>query len=225
MRVLILQHHPDEGPGTLGEYLTGRGAKLAVVQAWDGQEVPAEPGDWAGIISMGGPLNVYEEAEHPWLAPEGALLAKAARAKLPLLGVCLGAQLIAKALGAQVARSPEPEEGWHQLRLTPEAEGDALFAGLEPAFPVVQLHGDMFQVPAGGRLLATGEPCPHQAFVWGRAYGLQFHLEVTPAMLEAWFPEPGPGRRALEEWDRHAPAMEAAARRMYDNFWSLLRSA
>lgn len=222
MRVLILQHHPEEGPGSLGEFLLGKGADLATVHAYKGEQPPAGPEGFAALVSMGGPMNVYEEDKYPWLAPENRLLAKSAHAGLPILGICLGAQLLAKALEAKVVRSPQEEIGWYDAELTAVAEADPLLAGVAPKVPVMQWHGDMFQVPEGGRLLATGQPCPHQAFGWKNAYGLQFHVEVTPEILKAWFPQAERQKQILGPWDTLGRQMEAAAQKIYENFWQLI---
>lgn len=224
MRVLVLQHHPEEGPGTLGDFLGNKGAELKVVHTHAGQTPPASPEGFDAVVSMGGPMNVYEEDRHPWLVQENQLLAAAAQAGLPILGVCLGAQLIAKALGAKVVRAPQEEIGWFEAKLTRAAADDPLWAGVEPTVPVVQWHGDMFQVPEGGQLLASGEPCPHQAFGWNRAYGLQFHVEVTPQILEAWFPEAERQKELLGPWDTLGRRMDEAAQTIYENFWKLMEA-
>lgn len=224
MRVLVLQHHPDEGPGTLGDFLQERGAELKVLHTHKGDEPPLDPEGYDALVSMGGPMNVYEEEEHPWLAPENQLLAAAAHAGLPIMGICLGAQLIAKALGARVVRSLQEEIGWFDAKLTAEAAADPLWAGVEPSVPVLQWHGDMFEIPEGGQLLATGQPCPHQAFGWKKAYGLQFHVEVTPAILKAWFPEAERQKDILGPWDTLGRRMDRAAQTLYANFWKLMEA-
>lgn len=221
MRVLVTQHHPDEGPGLLGDFLRARGAELVTVHAHAGQAVPRDPSGFDAVVSMGGPMNVYEEAEHPWLADENALLGAAARAGLPVLGVCLGAQLIAKALGAAVTKAPVEEVGWRTVRLTPTGAADPLFAGLGPELKVLQWHGDTFAVPEGGRLLAAGDEVPHQAFVWGRAYGLQFHVEATPDIVRAWFPAPARQPALLEPFIRQGAELSAQAERIFGNFVAL----
>lgn len=222
MRVLVLQHHPDEGPGTLGDFLRDQGAELVFSHTWQGDDPPLNPNGFDALVSMGGPMNVYEENKHPWLKAENRLLTLAARAGLPIMGVCLGAQLIAKALGAGVAGSPQKELGWYEAKLTPSAAADPLCAGLAQVFPVVQWHGDMFQVPQGGQLLATGAPCPNQAFGWGKAYGLQFHIEVTPGIIETWFSQEARLKEILASWEAMGAQMDKAAQTLYANFWELI---
>lgn len=221
MRVLVTQHHPDEGPGLLGGFLAARGAELVTVHAHAGQAVPRDPAGFDMLVSMGGPMNVYEESAHPWLADENVLLGAAVRAGMPVLGVCLGAQLIAKALGAAVSKAPVEEVGWRTVRLTAEGADDPLFAGLGPELTVLQWHGDTFAIPEGGRLLATGDQVPHQAFAWGRAYGLQFHVEATPEIVAAWFPAPEEQAPMLERFARQGPALAAQAERIFVNFVAL----
>ncbi len=224
MRVLILQHHPEEGPGTLGDFLQDQGAELEVLHTYKGDVPPVSPQGFDALVSMGGPMNVYEENQHPWLVQENQLLARAAHAGLPIMGICLGAQLLAKALGAKVVRSPQEEIGWFDAELTQAAAADPLWAGVEPAVPVVQWHGDMFEVPQGGELLATGAPCPHQAFGWKRAYGLQFHVEVTPNILETWFAEEARIKDIMGRWDTLGQQMDTAAQKLYKNFWKLMET-
>jgi GMP synthase (glutamine-hydrolysing) len=136
---------------------------------------------------MGGPMGVYEQARYPFLSTEIALLKDAVAAGLPVLGVCLGAQLLAAALGAKVAKNPQKEIGWHPLMREPGADGDPLFAAFGQTETVFQWHGDAFALPKGAVRLASSPLCPQQAFRFGRsAYGLQFHVEVTETMVRAW---------------------------------------
>jgi len=222
LKILVSQHHPEEGSGTLGRYLEARGAELDTVHTYLGHKFPASIQGYAAMVSMGGPMNVYEEEDHPWLVAEGRLLSEAARAGLPVLGICLGAQLLAKALGAAVTRSPQEEIGWYEVKQTRQAADDPLWRGVETVIPVVQWHGDMFQVPEGGELTASGWPCPNQAFAWRKAHGLQFHLEVTPDTIRDWFPDAARQRDILGRWKDMGIRMDATARRIYDNFWGLM---
>ena len=223
MKILVTMHHPDEGPGTLGRFLDDQGARQVVVRLYDGQQLPADPADFAAVISMGGPMNVYEEAEHPWLADEDRLLKQAAAAGIPTLGICLGSQLIAKALGAAVTRADGEEVGWYSFDLTPEGAADPLLDGVGPTLEVFHWHGDTFALPAGGRLLVAGDRVPHQAFAAGFSYGLQFHVEVDAGIISAWFKGDPRLPGMLEHYERRRPALEEQGERIYQNFWSLVR--
>jgi GMP synthase-like glutamine amidotransferase len=139
----------------------------------------------AGLIFMGGPMSVNDDL--PYLRQELRLISQAAELKRPILGVCLGAQLIAKALGAKVYRNAVKEVGCFEIHLTGAAARDPLFAGLGPAETVFHWHGEKFDLPPGAEWLAWSKACRNQAFRAGAGvYGLQFHLEVTPATIEDW---------------------------------------
>jgi GMP synthase (glutamine-hydrolysing) len=136
-------------------------------------------------------MNVDETDRYPHLATEIELIGETIAAGLPVLGICLGGQLIARALGAEVKRSPEKEIGWYDLAPTDEAEDDPLLSHLAPAQKIFQWHGDSFAIPDGAVHLASSPGCPNQAFRHGdRTYGLQFHLEVDQPMIERWLRVP-----------------------------------
>jgi GMP synthase-like glutamine amidotransferase len=220
MSTLILMHVESEGPGTLGEFLERTGRPWQTVRLHDGEQLPDELAGLDAVVSMGGPMNVYEEEKFPFLAAETAFLRRAIERDVPVLGICLGAQMIAKACGARVVRSPQGEElGWRQVRRTPEGMRDDTFDGFPESFEVFQWHGDMFEVPDGGTLLAASDGCSHQAFRCRRAVGLQFHLEVTDDLLASWFP----GRPELESFlGRHLEirgTLDRNAERLYRNFF------
>ena len=194
MEVLIVQHIACEPAGWWEEFLRADGVPIHTVQTGLGEAVPHDPAGYDAVFSMGGPMNVWQEAEHPWLRDENILIQNCLRNDVPFMGICLGSQLLCKAAGGEVVKSPAQEIGLiPPVNLTPEGIEDyALFAGLPPRFPVFQWHGDMFVPPRDSPFgpaarLAISELVPQQALRVGkRAYGLQFHVEVTPAMVVDW---------------------------------------
>ena len=187
MRALVLQHVAIEWPGTLAAYLEARGWKLYTVALYAGVHPPEDAQGYQAVIVMGGPMGVYDAAEYPFLRNEHDFLRRVVAQDVPLLGICLGSQLLAKALGARVYRNPHKEIGWYTVDLTPAGAADPLFAGLPSPVPVFQWHGDAFDLPAGAIALASSPLCTHQAFRYGdRVYGLLFHLELTPAIIHTW---------------------------------------
>jgi len=233
MRVVVFQHLACEHPGIWREFLRQDGADVRTVELDAGDAIPSLDESDA-LLVFGGPMNVDEHHRFPWLAPETAAIRDAALGGLPVFGVCLGAQLLARALGARVTKNPEPEVGLLPVQLTNAGASDRLFAGWPRQAPVVQWHSDTFALPAGATLLATSPACRHQAFRYGsRAYGLQFHPEVTADMVAEWAdvpeyadamrqmrgaPEGGPFARVPAE----AATLASRARRLYDNFTALI---
>jgi GMP synthase-like glutamine amidotransferase len=222
LRVLVLQHEPDDGPGYLGDALTRRGAAMDVVRLDQGESIPDVSG-YDMLLVMGGEMNVHQESVHPWLADETRAIRRAVEADKAVLGVCLGGQLLAKALGAQVHLGVAPEIGLTPIALTEAGLADPLFAGLS-ALEAVEWHDDTFDIPAGAVALARSAGCANQAFRFGRrAYGLQFHPEVTPVMLVAWI-NANAGAAAVDspafqaEVEAKAQALQAQADRLVDNF-------
>jgi len=233
MRVVVFQHLACEHPGIWREFLREDGADVRTVELDAGDAIPSLDESDA-LLVFGGPMNVDEHHRFPWLAPETAAIRDAALGGLPVFGVCLGAQLLARALGAKVTKNPEPEVGLLPVELTDAGASDPLFAGWPRRAPVVQWHSDTFALPAGATLLATSPACRHQAFRHGsRAYALQFHPEVTADMVAEWAdvpeyadamrqmrgaPEGGPFARVPAE----AARLARRARRLYDNFTALI---
>jgi GMP synthase (glutamine-hydrolysing) len=193
-RWVLLQHVPYEGPGALAPAIRETGADLQLVRLDEGDVVPSpdDIGAIAGLVVMGGPMGVHDDL--PWLAPERALLRAAVESGHPVLGVCLGAQQLAAALGAEVVAGPEPECGVGEVHLTPAALSDAVFGAAPTPLPCVHWHGDTFALPDGAVRLAGNEAYENQAFrVGARAYGLQFHVEVTGSLVAHWGPHLPPG--------------------------------
>ena len=189
----VLQHVPHEGPGTIADVLATAGVELRTVRLDRDEPVPPVD-DLGGLVVMGGPMGVHEEADHPWLGPERDLLRQCVDAGLPVLGVCLGAQQLAAALGADVSTGPAEEVGAGRVELTGAGRRDPVlgpeYHGLSgTAVPCVHWHRDTFAVPEGSVHLAATAEFPNQAFRMGdRAYGFQFHVEVDEALAAAWRP-------------------------------------
>lgn len=179
------QHVPFEGLGSIGPWLQKRGAQVSHTAFWKG-EVPAATESFDGLIVMGGPMSVHDEADYPWLRMEKEAIRQAVAQGKVVLGICLGAQLIAEVLGGQVTRNPEREIGWFPIEHTPGAEAHPLGAALPHQEPVFHWHGETFSIPAGATLLSQSAACGHQAFaVDDRVLGLQFHLETTVESAKA----------------------------------------
>jgi GMP synthase (glutamine-hydrolysing) len=223
--LLVLQHSACEPPGVYEHELRERGVGFERVVAG---EAPLP--DWrahAGIVVMGGAMGAYQEREHPWLAREKRLIAEAVAAGVPCWGVCLGAQLLAAALGARVAPGPAPEIGVLEVQLTPAAAADPVFAPAPRTFRSLQWHGDTYELPAGATQLARSAAYEQQAFVLGSAYGVQFHLEVDVALAELWAGIPdyaaelrehggdGAPRRMVEEVRAAQPRTVPLARALF----------
>jgi GMP synthase (glutamine-hydrolysing) len=234
MRVLVLQHIACEHPGVFSEVMRERGVVAQAVELDRGEALP----DWRefdAVLAMGGPMGAGDDAEHPWLADERRLVREAAEAGRPFLGVCLGVQLLAAALGARVYPAPRPEVGLLDVELTAEGRDDPLFAGLGDRLLSLQWHGDTFDLPSGVVCLARSPLVPNQAFRAGeRAYGVQFHLEVTGEMAREWSEVPA-YRRSLAETlgaergaafiadvARLAGELHPAARRLFANWLELV---
>ena len=182
MQVHILQHVPFEGIGSIAKWLAERRASVTTTRFFADPALPSSH-DFDLVFVMGGPMSVNDCADYPWLAAEKAFLRAAIEGGTAVLGVCLGAQLIASSLGAAVYPNPHKEIGWYPVRGCPgSADGFPFPASCE----VLHWHGETFDLPPGARLLASSDACRNQAFQVGpRVIGLQFHLETTPDSLDA----------------------------------------
>jgi GMP synthase (glutamine-hydrolysing) len=186
-KVLVLQHVAYEPLGTLDPLLRARRVRIRYVNFSRQPDARPQLRDYDAVVVLGGPMNVGEVERHPHLRTELDLLADATARDMPVLGICLGAQLLAHALGAEVKRNPVKELGWHDVALTAEGAVDPVLSALAPTERIFQWHGDTFGLPPGATLLASSPTCEHQAFRWGKhAYGLQFHLEVDAPLVERW---------------------------------------
>jgi len=188
------------------------------VKLYAGELLPGDPAGYAAVISMGGPMNVYEDDKYPFLAAEAGFLRMAIDRGIPVLGICLGAQMIARVCGAVVTKSPVKEVGWCMVSLTEAGARDPFFDGLPSELEVLQWHEDMFHIPEGGVLLASSTDCPHQAFRYGSAYGLQFHVEVTRDMLADWFVGSPALDAILTRYDDVHAVLDRRAKAIYHNW-------
>jgi GMP synthase (glutamine-hydrolysing) len=190
-KVLVLQHVPYEILGTLDPLLRGAGYRIRYVNFGRAPDVEPNVDKYQGVIILGGPMNVDMTDQYPHLDTEVRLIRRAAELGIPILGICLGAQLIAKALGAQVYKNPVKEIGWYNIELTDQGKDDPVLRHFEDSRLIFEWHGDTFDLPEGAVHLAKGSTCPHQAFRVGEnIYGFQFHLEVDGALVERWLNTP-----------------------------------
>jgi GMP synthase-like glutamine amidotransferase len=179
LKIHYLQHVPFEGPAVLRRWADTRGHALTATRLFEDGALP-RVGDIDRLVILGGPMNVYEEDRHPWLAREKRFIGETVAAGKTVVGVCLGAQLIAAVLGAKVRRNRHREIGWFPVEWTEEARQPGVFGFLPERLEAFHWHGDTFDLPAGALHLARSEACENQAFLWdGRVLGLQFHLEST----------------------------------------------
>jgi len=192
MSIVVFQHEPKEGPSLLGEVLRSYGHGLHVVRLYEGQGLPADLDNVHAVLSLGGAANVGENLRYPWLPAEMEYLKRAHDAGLPIVGLCLGAQLIAASLGGEVGAMDVPEAGWRPVKLNFPGTTDPVFTGLPWRSLQMHLHGqEVKRLPGGAVGLASSPACKVQAFRAGaRTYGFQYHFEWTVAEIDALAHEP-----------------------------------
>ena len=220
--ILILEHVPNEKAGTILDFLRARKIPF--------HEIPLYRNDYSfpdldsvhAVVAMGGPMNVYEEDKFPFLIEENDFIRRVVKAGIPYLGVCLGAQLLAKALGARVYKARQPEVGWGDIHFSPAAKKDKLFGSLaSQGLRVLQWHEDTFDLPENAVHLASSAVVPNQAYcVDGLFYGFQFHVEASRAMLEDWFKERPDLEPILSEFDIYKEELNKITDKIYRNFFS-----
>lgn len=181
--ILFIKHIGIEGPDTLDTYFKEKGFQTQIIELQHGDRLPGDLSAVDAVVSLGGPMNVYEEEKYPFLRIEDHFVKQVISKEIPFIGICLGSQILAKACGAKVNKSPEKEIGFYPIQV----KEDVLFEGLDKKLDVFHWHEDMSELPSKAKLLASSQGCPHQAFrVGANAYGLQFHVEVTEPTIRKW---------------------------------------
>lgn len=182
--ILIVRHVAHEGPGYLRTWLDHAGLSWRMLKIDHNELLPARAHDYRGLVFMGGPMSVNDDL--PWIAPALDLIRDALAQDIPVLGHCLGGQLIAKAAGATITRNPVPEYGWLPVTRADNDVARDWLGDLPESFDAFHWHGETFTIPDGGTLILRSEHCPHQAFVIGSSLAMQCHVEMTPALVRDW---------------------------------------
>ena len=222
-KVLILQHVASEGAGTIRAYMETHNVPFHVIKFYENEALPKNLSEVRSMVVMGGPMNVYEEEKFPFLKAEDSFVKQSIKEKIPILGVCLGSQLLAKALGAKVFKAKAPEIGWGDVEISKGGAKDKIFNELKSSkLRVIQWHEDTFELPGGAVHLASSKIVPNQAFQYqNRFYGFQFHIEVDRPILEDWFKNPKIQMPVLKEYDDYQSKLSAITESIYRNFFGL----
>jgi len=229
--VAIFRHSPGEGPGYFATFLDAHSVPWTLVKVDAGERVPSSSSEFSGLCFMGGPMSVNDEL--PWIAPVCALICQAVEQDVPVIGHCLGGQLMSKALGGAVTKNPVKELGWAKVSRDGTPSGDWL--GDLESFEAFHWHGETFSIPPGATRLLKSEWCENQAFMLGPHLGLQCHVEMTEAMIRLWCrqwadecAQPSSSvqtpEQMFERIDERIAAMRVAADRLYARWIGGLRN-
>jgi GMP synthase-like glutamine amidotransferase len=221
--IAIFRHTPTEGPGYFADYLDANGIEWQLVRVDAGERVPAAATAFSGLTFMGGPMSVNDDL--PWIPPELDLIRDAVAAGVPVLGHCLGGQLMAKALGGEVARNPVKEIGWGEVEVPENPEAQRWFGDLRK-FLSFHWHGETFTIPPGGTRILASPYCANQAFALDKHLGMQCHVEMTPELIRSWSdgwrggtdPSVQTAEQMQERLDERVRALNAVAARLYDRW-------
>ena len=226
MYILIIKNTGTEGPGTIRDYLIEKGVEYSIADLFDCKTEMPDVRQYSHLVIMGGPMAVYDMEGHGFLSYEAAIIRAFIKTGRPVLGICLGAQMIAYAAGADVYKGGSTELGWYRAAITDEGMKDPAFSALalpdEKSVEVFQWHADTFDLPAQAVRLASSEAFPNQAFRYGNnVYALQFHIEVTPAIVREWFKDEKGAEieSMLKKTDEVYPEYRKRAQGFYENFF------
>jgi len=228
-KALIFQNAEGEGPGILADCLDRRPWDKKISDLYLGESIPEDWKNYSLLMVMGGPMNVYEEDTYPYLKEETAIIKEAINMGLPVLGFCLGAQLMAKACGAKVVKGDKKEIGWYRVQLAEHGIKDPLLKSFPKDFTVFQWHGDTFNLPHKAVRLARSVDCANQAMQIGHfSYGFQFHFEVTKEMIGEWLingreeieelGKAGLAEKILADTDRFISSVHSLCRNFFENY-------
>lgn len=224
MHVRVFQHADFEAPGAIGEWAAGRGANVEIIDWSSGRSTARDQQETDLLVVMGGPMNVDETDRLPWLIDERAAIRDHISAGVPTIGICLGAQLIARTYDAAVRPNAHREIGWFPIRLHASARRQPLLEGWPTEFTTLHWHGDTFDIPAGALPIGASDACANQGFIIGdRVVGLQFHPEATPSLVEGFIERAGSS--ADERWVQSAAEIRSGLRHapaMYPHLFALL---
>jgi GMP synthase-like glutamine amidotransferase len=222
MHVLIVKHLENEDAGTMLDYLHEKAIPYKKLRLYAGDAFPQSLDDISHLVVLGGTMNVYEEDKFPYLKDEDVFIKRAISNNIPYFGICLGAQLLCKALGERVYKADHRETGVMAVTLSDIADPDGLciLKHAPKKFMTVQWHGDTFDIPAGGSMLASSDLVRNQAFVVnGNAFGMQFHLEVTEAMVRDWFKDLPEKDEIISDFLKIEREFKKIAWDMYEEFY------
>lgn len=227
--VAIFRHAATEGPGYLATYLTRHGVPWQVVKLDEGAPVPDDPRAFGGMAFMGGPMSVNDDL--PWIPKVLDLIRAGVDADVPVIGHCLGGQLMSKALGGEVTRNPVKEIGWGRVEVASHPVAVEWF-GAPASFDSFHWHGETFSIPPGAARVLSSPYCANQAFVTGKHLGMQCHVEMTEELVRTWcrdwrkevkslasrMPSVQTPEEMLDEIERKVSALNAIADRIYDRW-------
>lgn len=225
--VAVFRHSGTEGPGYFARYLDEHGVPWTLVRIDSGDPLPPSPAQYSGLVFMGGPMSVNDDLH--WIPRVLALIARAVDEGVPVLGHCLGGQLMSKALGGTVAPNPVKEIGWGRVAVEDNHEARAWFGPVRE-FLSFHWHGETFSIPQGATRIAMSAHCGNQAFALGRHLGMQCHVEMTPQMIRSWYTDgageilasAGPAVQSAaqmeEQIDARLAALNGVAKRLYDRW-------